>query len=465
VNAFATRPITPPLLLTVALFAVVYGVLGLVRHWHFGTGYDLAIFDQAVWHMSRFEAPASTVSGYANILGDHFYPILALFAPLYWIAPAPEALIVAQAILLAASMVPVFWFARARLSERAALGLCVAYGLFWGMQRTALADVHEMAFAPLFIALALWAIDNRRWRLLWIVSGLLVLVKEDLIPLVGAFGAFLIFRGERRQGALMITAASIVFAVVLWIVIPWFNNGAGWNTGGAFRAVWEQPWAAPAMVVSPPGKLRTMLIWLAPFAFLPLRSPYALLLIPVALARLLSSSPTHWGAAAHYSAPLAPILAMSAGDGLARIAQRVTRPGTRGRLITAVVSACIVIAAIVPGHQPHWRAFRPDHYQAPPNGKTGPAAFAMIPATASLVAQATIAPHLSQRETIYILKPGAPDSDYVVAALDLDPWPVTREEMAALVSERKQRGYVPIFEQDSWIVLRRSAIAGESRVP
>jgi hypothetical protein len=37
--------------------------------------------------------------------------------------------------------------------------------------------------------------------------------------------------------------------------------------------------------------------------------------------------------------------------------------------------------------------------------------------------------------------------------------------MAALVSERKQRGYVPIFEQDSWIVLRRSAIAGESRVP
>ena len=75
----------------------------------------------------------------------------------------------------------------------------------------------------------------------------------------------------------------------------------------------------PAILVSPPGKLRTMLIWLAPFAFMPLRSPFALLLIPVALARLLSSSPTHWGAAGHYSAPLAPILAMSASDGLARL--------------------------------------------------------------------------------------------------------------------------------------------------
>jgi uncharacterized membrane protein len=54
---------TRPLLLIAAIFAVVYSVLGLFRHWHFGSGYDLAIFDQAVWHMSRFEAPASTVSG------------------------------------------------------------------------------------------------------------------------------------------------------------------------------------------------------------------------------------------------------------------------------------------------------------------------------------------------------------------------------------------------------------------
>jgi uncharacterized membrane protein len=208
-----------------------------------------------------------------------------------------------------------------------------------------------------------------------------------------------------------------------------------------------------------------MLIWLAPFAFMPLRSPYALLLIPVALARLLSSSPTHWGAAAHYSAPLAPILAMSAGDGLARIARGVTRPETRVRLITTVVTACIVISAIVPGHQPHWRAFRPDHYQARPGHKAGAAAFATIPATASVVAQAALAPHLSQREKIYILKPGAPDADCVVAALDLDPWPMTREEMIALVSERRQRGYAAVFDHDGWVVLRRSAIAGESRMP
>ena len=45
-------------------FALAYALYGLFRHWHFGSSaYDLGIFDQAVWHLSRFEAPASTISG------------------------------------------------------------------------------------------------------------------------------------------------------------------------------------------------------------------------------------------------------------------------------------------------------------------------------------------------------------------------------------------------------------------
>src|SRR4029079_13236042 len=104
-----------------ACFGAGYALYGLFRPWHFSSGYDLAIFDQAVWHMSRGAAPASTISGHANILGDHFYPILALFAPLYWITPRPETLIIAQAALVALSIVPVFLFARSRLAHGPAI--------------------------------------------------------------------------------------------------------------------------------------------------------------------------------------------------------------------------------------------------------------------------------------------------------------------------------------------------------
>jgi uncharacterized membrane protein len=164
----------------VCLFACGYALFGVFQHWSFGTSYDLGIFDQAIWHLSRFESFASSISGFSNLLGDHFYPILGLFAPLYWIAPAPEKLIVVQALLLASSIVPVFLFLRSRLPH-GPVALCSAYGFFWGLQQTATSDFHEMALAPLLVATAILAMDRRNWTLLWTVCVLLMLVKEDLI--------------------------------------------------------------------------------------------------------------------------------------------------------------------------------------------------------------------------------------------------------------------------------------------
>src|SRR3954464_3069342 len=185
----------------VIAFALSYATYGLLRHWHFDSGaYDMGIFDQVVWHLSRFEAPASTVRGYSNILGDHFSPILALLAPLYWIAPAPETLIVAQAALLALSIIPVFIYARKRLPRGPAYAVSVAYGLFWGMQRTATFDFHEFAFAPLVVAVAILAIDDERWARFWLMAMALIAIKEDLIPLIGGFGLLLLLRRQVRQG-------------------------------------------------------------------------------------------------------------------------------------------------------------------------------------------------------------------------------------------------------------------------
>ena len=134
--------------------------------------------------MSRFEAPASSITGMSNILGDHFYPIVSLFTPLYWIAPAPEMLLGAQAALFAISIVPVYLFLRNRLAGGYALALSIGYGLFWGLQRAAAFDVHEMAFAPLIIATAIYAMDRGRWTLFFTCAVLLTVVKEDLIPIL-----------------------------------------------------------------------------------------------------------------------------------------------------------------------------------------------------------------------------------------------------------------------------------------
>lgn len=430
-------------------FSAAYALVGLFRHWHFSSSaFDLGIFDQAIWHLSRFEVPASTISGYSNILGDHFYPIIAAFAPLYWVAPAPETLIVAQAILLACSIVPVYLFLRARFPAGPSLTLSAAYGCFWGLQRTAWFDVHEMAFAPVLIALAILAVDRRNWRLLWLASATLLLVKEDLIPLVSGFGVYLMLIGERRRGAVLTVLSLLWFFAVVFFVIPSLSDAGAWAYSGAYDAVWHRPWMAPVLMLTPAEKIHTIVLWLAPFLFLPLCSPLGMLLVPVAVERLLSASPNHWGHGAHYSAPLAPILAMAAADGLARLARR--------RVITGAAVASLVVSAILPGHQPILRLFAPKHYQRPRFQDTGEQALLLIPRDASVVAQAAIVPHLSQRAQIFVLDAKAPDADYVIASTDLSPWPALNTgDISRLIDERKERGYQPVFEHGGWVVLKR----------
>lgn len=126
--------------------------------------------------------------------------------------------------------------------------------------------------------------------------------------------------------------------------------------------------------MTPSIKLMTVLLWLAPFAFLPLASPLLLLALPFALTRFLSDSPFHWGPAFHYSAPLAPVLALAAADGLARLQRHIqnarrTRRG-RGAYAAGVASASVSavrqaaeaepISGVEIGRRPRGRGVRPN---------------------------------------------------------------------------------------------------------
>jgi uncharacterized membrane protein len=439
-------------------FALVYGLYGLFRHWQFGSSaYDLGIFDQAIWHLSRLETPASSIRGFANILGDHFHPAIALFAPLYWVVAGPETLIVAQAVLFGASAVPLYIFLRRRLDRGPATAFTVAYGFFWGLQRAAAFDVHEIAFAPLLIATAIAAMDERRWGLFWFAACALIFVKEDLIPLLTFFGLYLVVHGDRGQGAGLVTLSLLAFVIVLLMVIPAMNESGQYGYGGNYGAILRRPWILPAALFTPSTKLETLLLWLLPFALLPLASPLSLLLVPFMLSRFLSDSPTHWGTTFHYTAPLAPILAMSAGDGLARIAARVQNAATRQRAVIGFSVASVILSLFLPGNQPFWKLFRPSYYQSTPARDAGYRALRLVPADASVVAQGVAVPHLSHREHIFILDGTDRDADFVIAVMHLSPWPsANADELRTHLDRYVARGYATTFDEHGWIVLKRT---------
>ena len=437
-------------------FAAGYGVYAVIKHWHFDTSYDLAIYDQAIWHLSRFERPASSLRGIGNVFGDHFHPVIALFTPLFWIAPRAETLIVAQAALLAASIVPVFLYARDRLPYGPALAMAAAYGFFWGMQQTAISDVHEAAFAPLAVALLLLAMERRRWPWFWAAAAGVLAVKEDMAPFLAFVGAYLWVRGDRRIGATLLIASLAAFSAIVGVLVPGASDAGEYGYRETFAEAIRRPWLFPVMLVTPPIKMLTAFLWFAPFALLPLASPLSALLVPFALERFLSASQNHWGTIFHYSAPLSPIVAMAAADGLARIGARIPHPETRRRTLASLAGACVLLASLLPGHQALWRLFSPRTYQFGAIEAAGREAIVAIPADASVVAQTVVAPHVSHRNDLFRLDPSAPDASYVIAVFERTPWPnASFAEIRALLAARQARGYAVVFERGGWIVLRR----------
>ena len=74
---------------------------------------------QAVWSTAHgdFLSVTDVHGEQISRLGSHFDPILALLAPLWWLWPDPELLLVVQAVAVASGALPVFWLARKHISS------------------------------------------------------------------------------------------------------------------------------------------------------------------------------------------------------------------------------------------------------------------------------------------------------------------------------------------------------------
>jgi len=331
------------------------------------TSWDMGIFTEYVKQLAHLHAPVVSIRGAGfNLLGDHFQPIVGLLAPLFRVFPTPETLLVAQALLTAASVIPVCRAAQELLGTWASRGIGLAYGFSWGLQQMVSFDFHEIAFAVPLLAFSLSALVRRRPRpaILWALP--LVFVKEDQGFTVAAIGLVMagmglavLARGDdppgtprwptarflrHRAGALLAREGS-----------PGRDEAQAWIRGGVLLAAWGLAWSVLAIaviiphfnpmhhypywydggVVGPGGhpsvsglahqviqsgheKLWTTFLILLPVAFLALRSPLVLIALPSLALRFISTNSYFWGTSWHYDATVMPIVFLAAVDGMAR---------------------------------------------------------------------------------------------------------------------------------------------------
>jgi uncharacterized membrane protein len=464
--ALAREPLLAAMVLAAA---AVYATYSIVRHTNLGTGgFDLGIFDQAVWHYSRLEEPASSIKGFSNVLGDHFSPIVALLAPLYWIWPDPRMLLLAQALLVASATVPIFLFTRGRLGRAPAYLLTASYGLFWGVHEAIGFDFHEVAFASPIVAWLVLAVDRRRWTGYWIAVALLLLVKEDLSFLVVFVGIYLATLREYRRAALTAAVGVGWYFLATEVLIPAFSDGVSFQywtytqfgdelPEAALNAITE-PWRVAEVVVDDEQKVRTLGYLFLPFLALALCSRLVLLAIPLVAARLLSTVENFWETNYHYSLVLAPILLMAAADALPRVLRLIRER----RRHAAAVSVSAAIAAINLGLATQFDLAdltRSSFWTKDASERDAEAVLERVPPGESVAAQNNLAPHLARRPCIRAMRlfrlNEPTESPRITGDPELIVGDLASPEMSDTLAPRRGR-YRVVFREGSWAILARA---------
>ena len=445
--------------------AVFYSVYSLMRFWAARTTtYDLVIFDQAVRSYSHFHLPEAIVKGvhngfgpHFNVLGDHFSPILALLAPLYWIHDGPQTLLVAQSALLALAIVPLWAFTRRRLGVAAAYCVAVAYALAWPVAETLAFDFHEMAFVPVLSMLMLERHEaGRRWQSA-AAAGALLLVKEDMGLLVAGFGLYLATRsGEWRRAAGFVVAGVVWTGLASRVLIPafggdadyyWAYDALGRDLPHAAAHALTHPWTALRLLVTPQVKATTMLWLFGPLLLIPLASPITLSVLPLLAERMLSSRFGHWWEPRfHYNVALVALLVAAGVDGAARLTRLL--PDRRVRPDRLWPYAALAATLLVVPHFAFKHFLEPEFYRRDARERSAAAVVPAVPSGALVEAPNMIGPLLTARARVLLLD-GRPR---------WAPWVVvdTAEADFPFVSVNDQRARVSLLLHSGYSVVRRA---------
>ncbi|MGP4027856.1 DUF2079 domain-containing protein [Actinomadura sp. 3N407] len=473
--------------------AVLYAAYSLMRLRAFRTGsYDLVIFDQAIRSYSRFELPVAMVKGVHNgfgpdfsILGDHFSPILVVLAPLYWIHDGPVTLLLAQAVLLALGIPPIWRFTERRLGAGAAYCAGGAYALSWPIAEALAFDFHEVAFVPLLSALMIERHDAGRRGQAVVAAFALLLVKEDMGLLLAGFGLFLLTRrdgregkrrgvrgllprGDRRAGLAYVVVGLVAAWISSQVFIAAFggDNDYYWAYGSlgpdlphaAVHAL-THPWDVVAVLGTPPQKVLTMALLVLPLLLLPLASPLTLIALPMLAERMLNSRFGNWWEPDyHYNAFIVAVLVMAAVDGAARLRGRI-RAAERLPPVLPMAAVLAAVIVCVP-----FFAYRhladPALWRQNDRARAAAAAAARIPDGALVEAANGVGPALTTRARVLLWDERSRGAPWVIAYVGrLEfPFPSVAGQRRR-VAELEAEGYRAVFRREGYIVLHRDVPA------
>lgn len=458
-------------------FGAGFAALATLRQRAFETGrFDLGNLTQAVWSTAHGDVlQVTSLRGtQMSRLGAHFDPIVAALAPLWWLWPDPELLLVTQAFAVALGALPVFLLARKHLgSEWAGAGFALTYLLYPPTQWLVLDDFHPVAFATPLLLTAIWFLDEERLLPFAIAAALACLTKEQVGLTVAVLGLwFAVRHGRGRAGGVIAALGATVALAATAIVVPRYAPGGGSPFAHRYDAVGGSPAGILETALTHPlrlleaafqsrdlGYLKHLLL---PLLGLPLLAPLLLLsAVPELALNVLSSTRTQTSIHFHYTAAAIPGLIAGAVLGASFVQRR--RPAltpwlVRGSVVAVALSGVLLGPLPVWRHVPFGETLAARNHIVSDHDRVAARALRLIPAAAPVSATNTLGAHLSARKRIFSF-PVLAEARWV--AVD-ELRPSYRDDAVAparfaraLAHLRADPAWRVVFDEDGILVLRR----------
>jgi uncharacterized membrane protein len=462
------------LLLAALAFALYYASLALNNFHAFQSpAFDIGIFDQGIWLLSRFKSPFVTIMG-MHLFGDHASYFLLFVVPLYWIWPNAELLLHLQTLALAVAAIPVFLLGRKVFgSSWMALLPAVGFLLAPALGYMDLENFHPDTFEVPLLLFALYFMTQRRWRVYLVMVLLLLTIKEDVPLLVVPLGIYVAIKFDRKMGIVTAYAGVLWFIIIVFFLGPYFS-GAGpegldayripfGGIGGLLRTTFTAPWQVLADLLTA-DKIKYLIQLLAPVFFLPLFSSGTLIVVPVLILNLLSTHTYQSNIQYHYTSLTMAGLTAAAIFCLAKV-----RSAQRRKALAAVALLAALFSAYAWGPAEWSRdpatQFDTDYADVQALRE----AVTLIPNDAVVAARPRIATQLAHRQKIYDFPTPFYASYYGPSSLDTQRLPQSDEveyvvdfpERLSEVGSRvfmalqQTEGFSVIFDKAGVVVLKK----------
>ncbi len=391
------------LFLVVISYILIFSVLAALKHMSFNsTAYDLGLYDQTIWGYSKGKMLFNTIRE-INLLGDHVHPILFLIAPLYWIYPHVTMILTLQTICLALGAVPLFLIAKKHLNEKAALLIALSYLFYPSLQYANLFDFHPITIAVPFLFLAVYSLDEKKYRLMFASLFIAGLTKEYIPIFFITFGAYLFFIRKKKSIGI---AGAIIGLLWLYInmkvIIPTFSEEGYLYIKGTtyFALIKSKILSIEGIKFLVTNKIPYFALLFMPFGL----GIFSFIGFPILMLAILNFVILTFfqpiglqGIIYHHPLELMPFIATASIFGIKKCSKKIKKVAPLFILTTSIL-AFVFYGPFTILYD--LSEFNPSSEYV----RNGEYILSQIPKNASVVAPHWIIPHLSHREKVYTAK-------------------------------------------------------------